>query len=271
VSAALEQQVPSPVSPGDLAVAGFGVIARDWRLVVGWSLFNLLALLVGSVFLFMVLLVVVPLAGPTVAPTVGVIILTAGSVAVQVMIVSALFRRMLRDGPPEFLYLRLGPDEGRLFAVALLGGVAIGAPFALAAAAAAAAPHLGGWTLLAAFALVIWLLFRLSLIGPSTFAERRIDLAAAWRLTRGHELRLLGVAILVAFLTAMVELALWIAITFGTGAIGGFQDLFLADADAFAQHPARYLLSMTLNLAALPFLLTLIYAPWAAAYRAIKA
>ena len=75
---------------------------------------------------------------------------------------------------------------------------------------------------------------------------------------------------LVIVLTAMVEAVLWLGTTLGTGAIGGFQDLLQPDADAFAAHPLRYLASLALNLAASPFLLTLFYAPWASAYRALK-
>lgn len=278
MSATLDAPPPaaaSVLSPGDLAVAGFGVAGRDWRLVVGWSLFNLLALVVGCVVLSIALLFVVALVGSDrlegIGPALGMVVLTLGGLAVQVMIVAALYRRMLRGTAPEFLYLRIGPDEARLFAVALILGVAVGAPFALAGVVAGAAPAIGGWALLAALALAVWVLVRLSLVGAATFAERRIDFAQAWRLTRGHQARLFGTLVLSVFLTAMIEVVLWLAITLGTGAIGGFQDLLQPDADAFATHPLRYLLSVVLNLAASPFLLTLFYAPWAAAYRQLKA
>lgn len=272
MTTALDVQPSSSLSPGDIAVAGFNVIVRDWRLLVGWSLFALLALLAGCVVLAFLLFLAIPVLGAERAPAFGVVVLTAGSLGVQVMIVGAVYRRMLRDAAPEFLYLRVGPDEGRLFVVALAVLAIMFAPVALLAIVSPVVPGaVMPVAAIAAVALVAWILARLSLAAPVAFAERRIDLVAAWRLTRGHAWRLLGVLLLVVFLVAMVEVALWVAITLATGAIGGFQDLAQADADAFAQHPARYLLSVVLNLCASPFLLTLAYAPWAAAYRALKA
>lgn len=271
MTAALDASSPSSLSPGDIAVAGFNVIVRDWRLLIGWSLFALLALVAGCVVLAFLLFLAIPVLGAERAPAFGVVVLTAGSLGVQVMIVGAVYRRMLRASAPEFLYLRAGPDEGRLFVVALVVLAILFAPVALLAIASPIVPGaVMPFAAVVATVGVAWVLARLSLAAPTAFAERRIDLVGAWRLTRGHTWRLLGVLLLVLSLVAMVEIALWVAITLATGAIGGFQDLAQADADAFAQHPARYLLSVVLNLCASPFLLTLAYAPWAAAYKTLK-
>lgn len=276
----------TPFSPSDAALAGFQVIRGKWRLVAGWSLFNLIALIAATVTAAILIGVAVAAgaagsreAAGTIGGAIGALVLGLGAFAIEVMIVAALFRSTLRDDPPGFLHLRLGPDELRVAAVWLVmlaGSVAlliVGGWATLAAAAAG-----GGWAgfavaLLAAAALA-WLALRFSLAAPVAVAERRLGFARSWRLTRGRVVPLLGMSLLAACLLAMVAVVGWLALVLLVGAVTGFDEiglLSLSDADAYAQRPALYVSQLAAQFLFAPVLWVLSQAPLVAAYRAFTA
>jgi hypothetical protein len=276
----------TPFSASDAALAGFQVIREKWRLVAGWALFNLLALIAATVIagILIGVAVVVGAAGSreaagTVGGAVGALVLGLGAFAIEVMIVAALFRATLRDDPPGFLHLRLGPDElrvGVVWLAMLAGAIAvllIGGRAVLAAAAAG-----GGWAgfavALVVAAVLIWLALRLSLAAPVAVAERRIGFARSWRLTRGRMVPLLGMSLLAVCLIAMVAIVSWLLLVLLVGAATGFREiglLSLSDPEAYAQRPALYVSQLAVQFLFAPVLWVLSQAPLVAAYRAFAA
>jgi hypothetical protein len=276
----------TPFSASDAALAGFQVIREKWRLVAGWALFNLLALIAATVIAGILIGVAVVVgaassreAAGTVGGAVGALVLGLGAFAIEVMIVAALFRATLRDDPPGFLHLRLGPDElrvGVVWLAMLAGAIAallIGGRAVLAAAAAG-----GGWAgfavALVVAAVLIWLALRLSLAAPVAVAERRIGFARSWRLTRGRMVPLLGMSLLAVCLIAMVAIVSWLLLVLLVGAATGFREiglLSLSDPEAYAQRPALYVSQLAVQFLFAPVLWVLSQAPLVAAYRAFAA
>ncbi|MET0272217.1 MAG: hypothetical protein ABW360_04445 [Phenylobacterium sp.] len=271
-------------SASDAALAGFQVIREKWRLVAGWALFNLLALVAAVVVTFLLIGIGVAFAGSrdqagSIGGVIGAVVLGLGAFLIEVMIVSALFRAVLREEPPGFLHLRLGFDEGRVAVVwlgMLAGSVVIVILGALAAAAATRAA--GGWAgvavVLIAAVLLVWLALRLALAAPVAIAEHRIGFFRSWRLTRGRTLPLLGMSALAACLVIMVAVAAWLLLVLLIGLVAGFEGiglLSLSDADAYAQRPALYLSQLGAQFLFTPVLWVLSQAPLVAAYRAFTA
>ena len=119
---------------------------------------------------------------------------------------AAVLRAVLEPSKSAFAYLRIGMDEVRLFFVRVV--------FAVLTAAFVAAIVGGGvvlfivsdryvghpwegWIDLLVIALglclLIWVLFRLSMAFPMTFAEKRLRIFESWELTRGRFWPLVGV------------------------------------------------------------------------------
>lgn len=144
---------------------------------------------------------------------------------------SAVFRAVLRpsDGGPGFL--RFGADEGRvmisILAVVLLCFVAsLGIGFLLGAILVLVlSPGLAVITLFLVMSmLLLFLLTRLSLAWPQTFAERRVSILRAWRLSRGRFWPLFGMVVLAAVLAVVVYiLALLIYFPVGVVLSGGLR------------------------------------------------
>src|SRR6185312_7837030 len=110
----------SPFSASDAALEGFQVLRRQWRVVLGWCLFAVLAF-VGLVVVAFIAIAVATLSrspeqAQAVGGLVGGLILGLGGVAIQWVVLAALYRMTLRpDAPPGTFYLRLSRDEVRLF------------------------------------------------------------------------------------------------------------------------------------------------------------
>jgi hypothetical protein len=274
----------SPFSASDAALAGFQVIREKWRLVAGWSLFNLLALIAAVVVTFILIGVGVAFAGSrdqagTIGGVIGAVVLGLGAFLIEVMIVCALFRAMLRDEEPGFLHLRLGFDEGRVAIVWL--GMLAGAIVVIllgVQAVTAAAHAAGGWAGLAAgllaAALLVWLALRLALAAPVAVAEHRIGFFRSWRLTRGRFVPLLGMSLLAACLLALVAIVAWLALVLVVGLVTGFDGiglLALSDAETYAQKPALYVGQLAAQFLFAPILWVLSQAPLVAAYRTFTA
>ena len=152
----------------------------------------------------------------------------------------AVLRAVLRPQDSRFGYLRFGADELRmmllylLFAViyiavmtvALVGVVLVASGLgmvlgAVGGSGTAAGLLAGLLTFCGLIAAAVWLAVRLSLAPAMTFAHGRLQLAEAWKLTRGRFWALLG-AYFISWVLAVVVSLLGMAIVFGlAAAIGG--------------------------------------------------
>lgn len=124
--------------------------------------------------------------------------------AFQCMMAAAVYRLIFRHGDSRFGYLRLGRDELRLMGLTLIFvvltillavGLTLGAAIVVAVASFAGkglALSMAGIAELVSLAVLIYVLVRLSLAPPATFAERRLRIGESWTLTRGVFWRLLG-------------------------------------------------------------------------------
>lgn len=131
------------------------------------------------------------------------------------VIYGAVNRAVLRPEQKSFGYVRLGLDELRQAAVLfLLSLILFGIYFAVLVAVSLGRGPLGALVALAGLVAMVWVVVRLSLASPLTFDRRKIDLAAAWRLTKGRAWSLLG-AYLIAFVLAIVVYLLAFAVFVG--------------------------------------------------------
>ncbi|MDB5476061.1 MAG: hypothetical protein JWP49_1572 [Phenylobacterium sp.] len=266
-------------SPSDAAMAGFRVIGERWRVVVGWSLFNVVALVA------MVVLTVIVAFGVAAASSGGAVALSGelgglvallGAALTEAVLAAGLFRLMLRPDQPGFLHLRLGADELRILAVwgVMLAGVflLIGVSAVVVAAGRKLGPLGGVAAWLAVAAGGLWLALRLSLATVTTFAERRITLSASWRLTRGHVWSLLGMAVLSACIVALLAFLFTLALLAVLSLTVGFGSVIDAfnDPEALKSHPGVYLVELAAELALTPVAAVLLLAPWVAAYEALR-
>ncbi|MCR5879918.1 hypothetical protein [Phenylobacterium sp. J367] len=273
----------SPFSASDAAVEGFRVLGHRWRVVAGWALFNLLGL-IGACVLAAVLIGVAAVAAASseaagmAGGVLGAVVLVLAAFAVEVMIVGALYRMLLREGPPGFLYLRLGPDELRIgatwlivmaaFLLLVLAGVA-----AMSIARTAGGLWLGLLAALAVMAVIVWLGLRLSLAAPIAVAERRLGFVRSWRLTKGRGAALLGMTALTLCLLALIVVVAYLALALISGAATGWSDLGLllrTDADAIAERPGFYVAQLVLQFLFAPILWVIGQTPLAAAYMALS-
>lgn len=266
-------------SPSDAAIEGFRLIGARWRLLVGWALFNLMALIGLCVLMFVLLFAIVPFAGSREAAgasgaLVGGLVIGLGELFVQVILICGLFRLELRPEEPGFLHLRIGGDELRVLGSILLV-VAAALPLAalavlITAASARVSPWLAVPVAIAVAAAFYGTVLRLGLTPPIAFAERRISLSESWRRTRGHAWSLVGMALLLLCLMMLAASLIWFALFLISGFATGFADLGLRGQEAFAAHPGRYLLQLGAELLLAPLWLVVGQAPWVSAYRALS-
>jgi hypothetical protein len=266
-------------SASDAALEGFQVLARHWRVALGWALFYVVAAVAVVVGAAVIGVVVVELGAVRTAtlqalmgPFVGLVML----LGVPLMLAAGVYRLLLRPEEPGFLHLRLGAAELRLLAVwGLLGAAIAVAGFAAAFALGVASSVASAWVAfpLALIAiLAVWLLVaRLSLLQATSFAEGRIRLSVAWRLTRGRTWALFGMSLISACLLGMIGVATWVVLFLVGGAISGFQDFGLSDTESLAAHPGRFVFEGVAELVLTPVFIVIAHAPVAAAYRALTA
>lgn len=279
------------ISVTDVAFTGFRIVRERPRAVALWAILQLaLSLALG--------VLVVGMAGPQMAriealgvsapadPTAVMSLLASIAplytilfvltVAVESVVLAAMSRAVLRPTEDAFGYFRLGRDELNLVGVVLVI-IALALCVDLAAAAVAgvlasvaavfARPVEGGVLALsiigAAVGLTV-LAVRLSLAPAQTVATGRIDLAAAWRLTRGRFWPILGAyglagALgLVVLTLGMVMTAALVAVVGGMPAVAQISRPDYSSLATFYA-PARLAqtaVSAVLNALVMPVLLT---------------
>ena len=146
--------------------------------------------------------------------------LIAFAVALQSVISVAIMRAVVRPQERRLAYVRVGPEEGRQFVVALVGWVVAlvvtALPSAVLVLIGAGLISLGAvetnrWVevlgAIAVAGLSIWAGIRLSLLSITTFAEGKLDLRRTWTLTDHHFWHLLGMYALAVVLTILVGVA----------------------------------------------------------------
>ncbi len=266
-------------SASDAALEGFQLMRHHWRMVVGWAVFNLLAMAAVVIAFVIIGVMVVMVAGGdsrAFGQSVGGPVVSLATIVVQLVIAAAVYRLIFRPEERGFLYLRLGPDELRTLAAAVvflvgIGGLALVAtwigrlirPMGLAGPITVA---------LVAICVGYWLMMRFGLVLPICVAERRLDFARSWRLTRSNAWSLTGMTLLAGSLTLLVSVLVWGLFFILTLAVVGFRELGnLAGPEGLRDHPGLFLLQAIAPFLLSPFAIALSSAPWADAYRALSA
>jgi hypothetical protein len=272
------------VSASDAALEGFQVLRRHWRVAVGWCLFSVIAFVALVVAAFLAILVATLAVSSrdqanTAGGIIGGLIFGLGAFGVEIMVVGALYRLMLRpETPPGLFYLRISREEARLALLWLIVLVGLGAALTAGYAVVGALGFLG-WGghlagVIAAGLAILWLALRFSLAGPATLVSGGLGLAQSWRLTRGHVWSLAGATVIAACLFALLAIVVWLAVFFVQAAIGGFHSfapVSLSDPEALAERPGAYVFGMLAELALGPVFWVIASAPFAAIYRDLTA
>jgi hypothetical protein len=133
---------------------------------------------------------------------------------IQILFRAAILRAILRPAERSLGYVRFGGDELRLLGLQILLGLAFTVAFTVMTVVAALLGRAGGAGALAATVVIvggvcgiIFVLVRLSLAAPQTFATRRLNILGSWTLTQGRFWPLLG-AYLLAFVFYIAVLIL---------------------------------------------------------------
>lgn len=191
------------------------------------------------------------------------------------ILTGGIYRLSLRPQEPGLAHLRLGRDELRLAAVHLMM-VLIGMGFLLAFELVIAAlggprevsPMLVFLVGVALGILMTWVGVRLSLATPMTFAERRISISAAWRLTRGQFWSLFGMIVLAGIFYIMLFLLISV-IGYAVVMLGGGQAALADLSHLSGTAIIAFVVTLIIQLL-LPILqVVTLYAPFAVAYREI--
>jgi hypothetical protein len=269
----------SSFSASDAALDGFQVVRKHWRLVIGWAGFNLVAMLGVIVALVIMGVIVVVITGDdskVLGETVGGPLVTVATVAIQLLIGTAVLRLVFRPEDRGFLYLRVSSDELRVLAASLvlLAGLGVLVLIAVGLGRTIGPVAPGGPIIVAVVAVVIayWLMMRFGLVLPICVVERRIDFARSWRLTRSNAWALAGMTLLAGTLGLLVSVLIWALFFLLTLAVVGFQELgHLAGPEGFRNHPGLFVLQAVAPFLFGPLAIVIGWAPWAAAYRALTA
>lgn len=233
----------SEFSATDAGLVGFRILREKPMVWPAWAILSLVMSIVTVILM-------VVLAGPALAevqeigknptPDPQALMAAYGRVGPAMLLlipVSLLFygvlyaaasRIVLRPADQGFGWLKFGIDEWRQ-ALALLAvfGILMVAYFAviigavvLGAGASLVSPILGGLVgVLAALAAVgglVYIAVRLSLVSPATFATGRIDIGAAWALTKGRFAPMFGAYVL-ALILALIIMAVGMGAFFLVG------------------------------------------------------
>lgn len=299
-------------SPSEAAFEGFRLIGRYPMAVAVWTVASVLIAL-GSLYLVHGVLsapVVLsafgaaqanradPAAALALFSALVPLIMAAAvlGLVVQAVFSAAVFRAELRPEDKGLGYLKLGGDElrqlGLILVYALLSVVgwivaAIGIFIVIGVVGMVAAPIFGrGARLVAIFlsfmgylsllSMIIWVSVRLSLAGPMTFAERRLNLFGSWRVTKGQFWPLFGCYILALIFTIIVgvvaaAVATCAALPFG-GSMANFKSMIAPDLKTMVAALAPAILVRSLVAALFNGIQRAVMTtPVAAAYKALAA
>jgi hypothetical protein len=267
-------------SIGDAAVEGFQQIGAHWRLLLGWGFFSLMAVIGGLAVVF-ALALGLSVTGSSVAAgagaVIGVIVMALAILLITVAIGAASWRLILRpDDTLGFMRLRLRADEWRFLGFSLsLASIWVLCMGAGVIAMRGAAPNAitGLGVFVVSLLVAAWLTLRLAFTPAGIIENHRLDFAFSWRLTRGRQWALLGLALLVLCLSAVVALvynALWAALAVSTMGWSGLQALVRPDVNQ-SGHFGFTMLQTVAQLMFSPFWNLLWVAAFAAAYKAVAA
>jgi hypothetical protein len=198
----------------------------------------------------------------------------------------AIYRAVLRPFESGMGYFRLGRDEFRMIALAIIMFVLwLAALFVLALIVSVAASTLGMGGTLGAFigglvdalalCAAIWAFVRLSLAAPMTFDQRRLVVFGSWSFTRGSFWPLVGAYVLASLLgvvifllLAVISSAIIAVSVMATGgsllAIGHDFQADVSSVHAFLTFPT--LLSQLLTAAMMTIYYVIVLSPSAIAY-----
>ncbi|CAN5274717.1 hypothetical protein BH10PSE1_BH10PSE1_05060 [soil metagenome] len=287
-------------SASDAAFEGFRIVRRKPLSVVAWALAYIVFFAVGFALVgkpaLAILQQVESLKGssePTMAELEPIFqgyglvfgVIWPLSILLGTMLSTAVARAVVQPSASAFGYLRLGMDELRVFGamvvlVILLGvyyGVSIGVCVGLGVYAHASGQW-WGWLLcvlagIGAFLGLIWLAVRLSLMVPIIVAENRFALFDSFALTKGRFWPLLGMALLafimmivVSVIGAVISMPIRFTLMGPLGAVQNPADII----PVLQQHLGWVIGWAVINSVISALQMAVIYAPFAAAYRAIK-
>ncbi len=299
--------MPPPVDPArafsatDAAFAGFRLARREPLTLLVWAAtFAGLYLATGAVMVAtvgpqMMQLQAAAASGAKADPSRTFAMLAAMAPAYGfVMLVTLLFyglmfaavnRAILRPGGGAAGRLGLGVDELLQLAVLLIVWIAF---FVIYLVAAVAVAILAAMLAIAAqeasvlvavvgalgvLALLLFVMVRLSLLSPMALDRRSLDIAGAWRLTRGRFWPLFGAYVLAWILAVVMMLVVFVVFSGVAAAAGGMQAagvIFRPDMSSFAGYFSPVMVTWLLVASALYALMfaVLVGAP-ADAYRQI--
>lgn len=288
-------------SASDAAFEGFRIVRRDPLAMLAWALLYIVtfalafALVGGSIIaLAQQAEALKGVADPSMeelAPLFGGYMLVFAvvgplSILVSTVLTAAIVRAVLEPGARRFGFMRIGMDELRLFGVYvvlfalvcvyyLVVAVVCGVLGAMAAASNQ--PWLFIPIFLVAMAAIlglIWLSVRFSLVAPIVVAEKRIAIFDSFKMTKGRFWPLFGMAILAGVMSLVVSLlGMVIGLPFQLGLSGPFEQIKAGQAMLpILMQSAPLVLGWALVNAVVSALqLAVLYAPFSAAYRDIKA
>jgi len=197
----------------------------------------------------------------------------------------AVYRAVLRPQASAFAYLRLGSAEFLLGAfwvgalvVLFLGLIVAMIPIVVVAAIAsvAHAPLLTGLLVVVgyvgAIVVLVWVILRLSFVGPMMVEDGKFHLTDAWRLTRGQAGALFLVG-LCMFVILLAVAAVHFAISIATGTMQLQTLIQNLQPGHAAQIPPLFTPAALIgHLISIPFSgcsLAIVAAPWAKAYQGL--
>lgn len=204
------------------------------------------------------------------------------------VLTAAIARAILRPSDSAFGYMRLSMDEVRVFVVTLVVllalfaiyiGCIIGVGLLIGVAAAIGQSWAGLLVIagiLASICLMAWLAVRWSLAVPITVAERRMAFFDSFGLTKGRFWSMLGMAILagvMALVIGLLSLVVIAPLTMMSGAsmfAGVASDDPAAMFEAYRTFNPWMIVTALLNAGVYALTVSVLYAPFSAAYRDIK-
>jgi hypothetical protein len=293
----------------DFAFEGFRIIRQKPVLIAYWGLSSL-------VMQILVMATLVPLIGPywssfeamTSSPQANpamilelyakmapgfvlimLISLTLGAILMCGVYRAAADKGTINSGNMGFGYLRLGTDELRqvvvsfaysLFQGLVYAGLIIAVVVIIAIMAMLKQPILVGLVgfiaFVAAFAVLVIVALRLSLCGPQSFYERKINLFGSWKLTKGVAGSLFGGYFLASILglliliLAQIIIAALVLLLFGFD-MGILAKIYKPDFSSFAtlMTPA-YMVYLGVSAIVSALIMALFHGAVAQAYRQLK-